>query len=386
MITPNQLDGYLSVRYPNIYISGKKDSNILMWGIKDSSNAVVPKILTFVIGEEYDPLTSYSTLAADVKDGTATNYDAFDKLYAFAKSISKSSSIPLILIVYPKIEKYKEQWHNSIKEYPLEDVHFSVISFNNETVVSKNVTGVELRTVLYGLLGVTFTDKGTKKAENRDISDYFHLWSRTMLSPQLVKADIDGCIQNSMGEYVLIEFKRSNIPPIPQWRPIYDKPDYELEFKFSRLLNAKFWLLHHEDKAIDDSTVISFYDIKGIKENTPPKTEFLLCNEIVLELPLMGDNSLDERINGKPIGYCPKCGSKVRNGMYGYYCSGNCGMKIGKLYGVQLDANQVQALLHGQKVQYNSVKGEVYTALPEIEFTSYNGFSFYRWKSRLGAM
>ena len=50
------------------------------------------------------------------------------------------------------------------------------------------------------------------------------------------------------------------------------------------------------------------------------------------------------------LGKCPKCGADVVKGKFGAYCTGKCGMNVGKALGVTLSDTQVKSLLQGKKI------------------------------------
>ena len=146
------------------------------------------------------------------------------------------------------------------------------------------------------MFGKNYTDAGTTKQEKSALSDSFHYWSRMSLSKSITKLDVDGIIVNDSGDKgILIEIKRSSRPPIPQWTPyLSDRSNYALEAKYSRAVEAYFWLLHHESRQCHDKEVISFYDISGVDEEK--EEDFLLTRDTVLEYSLTGADSLDVRI------------------------------------------------------------------------------------------
>ena len=81
-----------------------------------------------------------------------------------------------------------------------------------------------------------------------------------------------------------------------------------------------------------------------------------------------------------PVGKCPKCGSEVVKGKFGYYCKGKCGMNIAKVYGVQLSDTQIKELLEGKSTSYTT-KGRKTIVRPEFAENPYNGKMYYQWKT-----
>ena len=49
------------------------------------------------------------------------------------------------------------------------------------------------------------------------------------------------------------------------------------------------------------------------------------------------------------LGKCPKCGASISKGKFGAYCTGKCGMSIGKYMGKTLTDSQIKSLLAGKK-------------------------------------
>lgn len=58
------------------------------------------------------------------------------------------------------------------------------------------------------------------------------------------------------------------------------------------------------------------------------------------------------------LGKCPKCGADVVKGKFGAYCTGKCGMNVGKAIGVTLSDTQVKSLLQGKKILVKGLKGK----------------------------
>lgn len=58
------------------------------------------------------------------------------------------------------------------------------------------------------------------------------------------------------------------------------------------------------------------------------------------------------------LGKCPKCGADVVKGKFGAYCTGKCGMNVGKALGVTLSDTQVKSLIQGKKILVKGLKGK----------------------------
>ena len=76
------------------------------------------------------------------------------------------------------------------------------------------------------------------------------------------------------------------------------------------------------------------------------------------------------------LGKCPKCGADVVKGKFGAYCTGKCGMNVGKALGVTLSDAQVKSLLQGKKMLVKGLKGkkgsyDAYLIPEKIEEFSY---------------
>lgn len=58
------------------------------------------------------------------------------------------------------------------------------------------------------------------------------------------------------------------------------------------------------------------------------------------------------------MGKCPKCGAEVTKGKFGAYCTGKCGMNVGRAMGSVLNDTQVKDLLAGKKTLVKGLKGK----------------------------
>lgn len=288
----DELDLYLKNRYPDNYWSGEKDCNLLIWG----ADGTVPKLCSLNYGIEYEPLTGKvnGKEIAEILNEEYSNKSAFKRLISYGTKLSKKCSIPFVVIVYPSMrEKFDGKWEETERIFERNKVVFYWYKLGEK---GECISGDMLRNRIYDALGKTYGDAGTSKHENSHLSDYFHYWSRMTLSRNITKLDVDGIIVDDSGKNgILIEIKRSSVPPIPAWKPyINDKSNYALESKYSKAVEAYFWLLHHESRACNDEEVISFFDIKEVDEKK--NEDFLITDDTILEYSLTGDNSLDIRI------------------------------------------------------------------------------------------
>ena len=288
----DELNEYLRSKYPVNYWTGEKDCNLLIWGANRE-----PSMCTINIGIEYNPYDEEANKKEIIDILThkyKTDY-AFTRLIRYGKYISDKSAVPFGLIIYPSLrQKYQDRWEESEKEYDREKVRFYWSDLANSTVF--DLSGKQLKDLLYNKMGAIYTDAGTTKDENSHLADYFHFWSRETLSKNITKLDIDAMILSDNSENgILIEIKRSSKPPIPKWVPHKnDKANYILELEYAKKINALFWLLHHESRPCNNNDIISFYDIKGI--NSDKTSDYLMTSETVLECVVSGDNSLCSRI------------------------------------------------------------------------------------------
>lgn len=92
------------------------------------------------------------------------------------------------------------------------------------------------------------------------------------------------------------------------------------------------------------------------------------------------------------LGKCPKCGASISKGKFGAYCSGKCGMSVGKFLSKSLSDSQIKSLLAGKKTLVKGIisksTGREYSAYitPEsvepYSYTKKDGSvaSGYQWK------
>ncbi len=98
-------------------------------------------------------------------------------------------------------------------------------------------------------------------------------------------------------------------------------------------------------------------------------------------------SSLDSNVTfAKPVqftGKCPKCGSEVKKGKFGFYCTGKCGMFLSKVFGKELTETQLTSLLSGKSISFTS-KGVKTIVLPEVVENNYNGKTNWQWRTKKG--
>ena len=86
------------------------------------------------------------------------------------------------------------------------------------------------------------------------------------------------------------------------------------------------------------------------------------------------------------LGSCPHCGKDIVSGKFGFYCTGKCGMQVGKVFGKSLTEKQIQTLLGGGEVSFTS-NGRKTTVLPEVvenNYTTKDGKEIhgFAWKTK----
>lgn len=387
----DELSQYLLERYPDNYITGDDDCNLLIWSTEEDVNRT-PKMCSFMIGLEYDPYSLPEMQIRGVLDRDIRNNSARKKLLGYGSKFAENMRLPFMMIVYPAMRKeFDGRWEDSKSKYDPEQVNFYCAESLN-SFAGRIVSGAGLRELIYHHLGGNYSDAGTTKEKNKKLADYFHLWSRDSLTRHIVKFDLDGFIFSAeSGKTALVEFKRSTQAPwIPEWYPTYDKPDYILQYTFAQKIGAGFWLLHHEKRAPLEEGYVSFFDIDGIDRSEPEY--FLHFRRRAMKIPLHGEGGLDHIIRqfiASPDAdvhqslCCPLCGSLIRRGQYGYYCSGKasgmCSMNVGKHYNYELEKEQLRSLLKGIPVSY-VFNGKKTALSPKVELHTYLEKTSCRWK------
>lgn len=254
---------YLKRKYTNNFITGDENCNLLVWGKKDINNNVTPLLLTITIGVAYDCFNAdENEIRNQLRLLWNNTSSAFRSLYKYGQRLSIETGFDFGIICFPT-----NGIINNGEVLNPGEVHFlKVFSRDSINLTQGSLcTGNELKRQLYEIIGLNDGLTGTYKAKNRSVADYFHSWSRGYLSPALIKMDIDGMLVNidegNLMQRILIEIKRSNIPPIPEWRP-YDRdlPDFQLMFSLSERIHSQMWILHHDGlEACTDNTIVSLF-------------------------------------------------------------------------------------------------------------------------------
>jgi DNA topoisomerase-3 len=127
--------------------------------------------------------------------------------------------------------------------------------------------------------------------------------------------------------------------------------------------------------------------LQTIERGQSSDTDFInhitsFVNELMTKYAVE-DNSNKFAVKNVSLGKCPKCSNDVIKGKYGYYCTGKCGMNIGKVYGKELTVSQLTNLLSGKNISFTS-KGKKTTVYPKVEAYEYNGKKGYQWMIKRG--
>lgn len=256
----DELNTYLTNKYPE-YIAGRMDCNLLIWGTDENAEQL-PKLCTLIVGVEYNPLEATKEQVTTLLNQKYASDNHFKNMYEFGAEIAERGSVPYVVIGFPALRSdYNNRWEQTAEIYPVEAVKFFLHELPSK--LGRLMNGSELRTFIYNVLGKDYVDAGTTKAKNKSIADYFQFWSRNFLSRHLVKLDIDGMFFNGTNG-LIIEIKRSNIPPIPEWKPYKnDYPDFSLLKSFSDSISMDFTILHHTGmSACNGDTVISLFEVE----------------------------------------------------------------------------------------------------------------------------
>lgn len=262
----DELDIYLSRKYPSNYITGDDRCSLLIWGVP-TNNGVVPKLCTLTVGADFETQNTTKKAILDSfsiiwKDKTSPVRD----LYQYGKLIAQYSDLEFGIICFSTKATIDDR-----DNYNTEPTFLTVFSSDSKNLDKANlINGLNLKDKLLRALNAKPDNPGTSRDKNKSTADFFHDWSRDNMPSSIVKIDIDGILVNfDKGmEKILVEIKRSNIPPIPDWKPYNnDLPDFVLLFKLSELTNSEMWILHHNglNKCTDD-TIVSLFIVDTITD------------------------------------------------------------------------------------------------------------------------
>lgn len=285
----DELNKYLKTEYPS-YLVGKEDCNLLLWGTNKADMESF-RLCTLILGTEYDPVNADKKTLVGYFNNRYNGDETFRNLLRFGQYISDKLGCAFLTIGYPSMrQNYNSEWEST--SYKPAEVYFLVKDNKVAGIQSEMMTGEKLRQELYSRIGTECTDEGTSKEKNVRLADFFHYWSREYLTKNIVKVDFDG-IFNTGAKRMLIEIKRSNIPPIPEWSPYADDlPDYELLRNIAKAIGYDFIVLHHSGKKeCNCDSVISLFEMESAPEIVG---KYLKCSRAIKEMPLQGEGSLDE--------------------------------------------------------------------------------------------
>ena len=109
-------------------------------------------------------------------------------------------------------------------------------------------------------------------------------------------------------------------------------------------------------------------DLQKVNEGVISKADFLdqLLDDIrenirkftadpIPDEQKIGYAAAKQRESNEKLGKCPKCGEEVKWGLYGAYCTGKCGMNLGKVRGKNLTAEQVKDLLNNKRIHVTGI-------------------------------
>ena len=298
----DQLSQYLLQHY-NSYLTGYQDCNMLLWGLPQQEYSV-PKFMSMVVGFNYDPNKFDVNQSKRLINYFYNTNEKFRKIINYGKAITEKSRLPFIVLLYPSLDKFRKvQWEKSEEKYAFKDVSFGIYEINSQSIQLDVMRGSSLREKLCELIGSeNIRVQGTSKAKNKSIADYFQYWSRAYMPSSLTKIDIDGGFFDNGTNQIFVEIKRSNVPPIPEWRPYTrDKANFRLQYDFCRETDMACWILHHDGLSsnYDDNTIISFFDVERWNDNPRNPADFFIYKQMVPELLLGGENSLDSIIRNE---------------------------------------------------------------------------------------
>lgn len=125
--------------------------------------------------------------------------------------------------------------------------------------------------------------------------------------------------------------------------------------------------------------------LEDIRENIDKFTSDPIPDEKKIGYALAKQREVNEN-----LGKCPKCGAEVKAGLYGAYCTGKCGMMLGKIRGKALTDEQVRDLLNQKKIHVTGLKKKdgkgTYSAyfapdgIEEYSYTASDGTVRHGWQ------
>jgi hypothetical protein len=228
----DQLCSYLAEAYPGRFISCN-ESEAFLFLAKAQDKTL--RICIHTIGADYSNIeTDHSIVLRETKKSLTNISSSVESL---GKSISRVANVMYIVVVYPQIII------ENVPSHPL----FGLKKIDGSVIVTEDN---KLQKALLRRLGYPH-DESTVKPVNRSTHDFFHMWSRENLPSGdngVIKCDMDGCFvdPDSFLPRVLVEIKRSQHPPIPQWKPYpADYTGLSLLYNVANATDAELWILHH---------------------------------------------------------------------------------------------------------------------------------------------
>lgn len=254
----DELAEYLKNQAPGNIVTGDKTASLLLLG-EATDTAAVPRVLILTVG-----------LDCEIGGGTIellrSKYKSdpvFKRLFDTGNDLSHRSSLGYVLVGYHKCPP------DRIDGDYISRMRFSceVINIYGKRCSDKEeriFVGEEFSRFLYEFMEAEYKDHGAVKQVNKHISDAFHAWSRAMLSGKIVKQDFDAIYASHSG-YGIIEIKRAPSGTVEGWQPYIDDVfNYDIEKRFSDLIGAPFFTLHHRGGECGDDTDVGCYLITDV--------------------------------------------------------------------------------------------------------------------------
>lgn len=275
-IKTNETELYLAKRLGKNLIRGDEKTSLLV--LSDAASQM--RSFLSIVTVSVDDLSTkeaqercISNLASD---------PVYDSLMPYVNRLWHVSNTPAVVILFEEkdVSGIKAIDHNDADAMDmLANSRFLCGYPNahapNASLTWRSYTGMQLAERLHEILGIKTISKSRTKAANKGVSDFFHLWSREMLSPCLVKYDLDSVYHDiEHGVQTIIEYKRSSKPPLRKWDPyLADYTHFEGLDAFSKKIGANLWLIHQEElrSGAKDSTEILLYDIVGVSSEAKQK-------------------------------------------------------------------------------------------------------------------
>lgn len=275
-IKTNETEVYLAEHFGKSLIRGDEKTSLLVL----SDTASQARTFLSIVTVSVDDLSTKEAKERCVRD-LASNL-AYESLLPYVNRLWHVSNTPAMVILFEEkdVSGIKTVDHHDAKAMDMLANSRFLCGYPNVradigALTWRSYTGAELSERLHEILGIKPESNARTKAANKGVSDFFHLWSREMLSPRLVKYDLDSVYYDAEHDaQVVIEYKRSSKPPLRIWDPyLADYTHFEGLDAFSKKIGANLWLIHQEELRSDanDATEILLYDIIGVSAEAKQK-------------------------------------------------------------------------------------------------------------------